>query len=150
MRNSVTRTLIRFSVLVFISACSFSSLKAQSNLNNDSLFRSGAENSGRVWGYAFGDFDYKSKADSLSRVVVINIPVSGRTLPCSSSGVSILDMTIISLKNSLLNCYLLQKTTFLQELHLLVVLREQQLLMQLVIQQETCCQIRNSHSILRI
>ncbi len=67
MRNSLTRTLIRLSVLVIISVFFINSSKAQSNLNNDSLFRSGAENSGRIWGYSFGDFAYKSKADSLSR-----------------------------------------------------------------------------------
>ena len=38
---------------------------AQYVFSNDSLFRAGAENSGRLWGYSFGDFAYKSHADSL-------------------------------------------------------------------------------------
>jgi hypothetical protein len=67
MRNLLTRTLIRFSVLAFLSVFFFNTSKAQSALNNDSLYRSGQENSGRIWGYAFGDFAYKTHADSLSR-----------------------------------------------------------------------------------
>jgi hypothetical protein len=31
------------------------------------LYKSGTPNTGRIWGYAFGDFDYKSHADSLTR-----------------------------------------------------------------------------------
>ena len=67
MRNSLTRTLIRLSVLVFISVCFFNSLEAQFVFSNDSAFRAGAENTGRLWGYVFGDFAYKSHADSLTR-----------------------------------------------------------------------------------
>lgn len=40
---------------------------AQYVLNSDSAFKAGAPNSGRIWGYAFGDYYYKSHADSLNR-----------------------------------------------------------------------------------
>ncbi len=67
MRSRFTKTFIKFSVFVFLTFLFINSSNAQSALNNDSLFRSGAEGSGRIWGYAFGDFAYKSKSDSLSR-----------------------------------------------------------------------------------
>ncbi|MHA4810304.1 hypothetical protein ACX0G9_19480 [Flavitalea flava] len=44
-----------------------SSLKAQYLLNSDSAFKAGAANSGRIWGYMFGDLFYKSHSDSLKR-----------------------------------------------------------------------------------
>ena len=50
-------------ILVF----SYSPLKAQYLLNSDSAFKAGAPNSGRIWGYVFGDFYYKSHSDSLNR-----------------------------------------------------------------------------------
>ena len=43
------------------------SVNAQYVFSNDSLFKAGQENTGRLWGYAFGDFDYKTHADSLTR-----------------------------------------------------------------------------------
>jgi hypothetical protein len=42
-------------------------LKAQFVLNSDSAFKAGSPNSGRIWGYAFGDFYFKGHADSLNR-----------------------------------------------------------------------------------
>jgi hypothetical protein len=36
-------------------------------LNSDSAFKAGTPNSGRIWGYVFGDFFYKSHSDSLKR-----------------------------------------------------------------------------------
>jgi hypothetical protein len=42
-------------------------LRAQYTWNSDSLFKAGKPNSGRIWGYAFGDYYYKGKADSLKR-----------------------------------------------------------------------------------
>jgi hypothetical protein len=45
----------------------FSSLKAQFLLNSDSAFKAGSPNSGRIWGYAFGDFYYKAHRDSMNR-----------------------------------------------------------------------------------
>ena len=67
MSPSITKTLIRFSVLVFLSAFFFNSSKAQYVFSNDSLFKAGTENTGRLWGYSFGDFTYKPHADSLTR-----------------------------------------------------------------------------------
>ncbi|MGI8951276.1 MAG: hypothetical protein ACR2FN_06790 [Chitinophagaceae bacterium] len=52
-----------FSLLFFV----INSLKAQYTWNSDSAFKSGSANSGRIWGYAFGDYYYKSHADTLSR-----------------------------------------------------------------------------------
>ncbi|MBO9574031.1 MAG: hypothetical protein J7497_17725, partial [Chitinophagaceae bacterium] len=40
---------------------------AQSLLNADSAFNEGIPGSGRLWGYVFGDYYYKSHADSLNR-----------------------------------------------------------------------------------
>jgi hypothetical protein len=40
---------------------------AQYLWNNDSAFRAGTPNSGRLWGYVFGDWFYKSHSDSLNR-----------------------------------------------------------------------------------
>ncbi len=44
-----------------------SSLKAQFTINADSAFNAGSPNSGRLWGYSFGDFYYKAHSDSLVR-----------------------------------------------------------------------------------
>jgi hypothetical protein len=53
-----------FAAFLFIS---FGTLKAQYLLNSDSAFKAGAANSGRLWGYMFGDLYYKSHSDSLNR-----------------------------------------------------------------------------------
>jgi hypothetical protein len=66
MKSLITKTLLRISVFIMF-AFSIQSTKAQSALINDSLYKAGVQNSGRLWGYAFGDFDYKSHADSLTR-----------------------------------------------------------------------------------
>ncbi|MEO7307559.1 MAG: hypothetical protein ABIR78_06750 [Ferruginibacter sp.] len=44
-----------------------SSLRAQFLLNSDSAFKAGSPNSGRLWGYVFGDYYYKSHSDTLNR-----------------------------------------------------------------------------------
>ena len=36
-------------------------------LNSDSAFKAGVPNSGRIWGYVFGDYFHKAHADSLNR-----------------------------------------------------------------------------------
>ncbi|HWK03090.1 MAG TPA: hypothetical protein VNS58_05640 [Puia sp.] len=51
-------------VTLFFSAIS---LKAQYLLNSDSAFKAGAANSGRIWGYVFGDYYVKGHSDSLNR-----------------------------------------------------------------------------------
>ena len=53
-----------FAAFLFLS---FTSLKAQYLLNSDSAFKAGAANSGRIWGYMFGDYYYKTHSDSLNR-----------------------------------------------------------------------------------
>ncbi len=67
MKSLITKTLIRYSVLLFGFAFFYNSLVAQSGLNNDSLYKLGVPNSGRIWGYGFGDFAYKGHSDSLNR-----------------------------------------------------------------------------------
>src|SRR6266542_1519345 len=42
-------------------------LKAQYTWNSDSAFKAGSPNSGRIWGYAFGDYYYKGHTDTLNR-----------------------------------------------------------------------------------
>ena len=67
MKSLITKTLLRLSLLIIIASFISNSTEAQSALINDSLYKAGVENSGRLWGYSFGDFDYKSHADSLTR-----------------------------------------------------------------------------------
>lgn len=43
------------------------SVKAQFTMNSDSAFKASSPNSGRLWGYAFGDLYFKSHSDSLVR-----------------------------------------------------------------------------------
>jgi hypothetical protein len=57
-----------FSVLFVAFFISFNSTKAQQSLlNSDSAFKAAVPTSGRLWGYVFGDFYYKSGQDSLNR-----------------------------------------------------------------------------------
>ncbi|HEY4874954.1 MAG TPA: hypothetical protein VIH86_05240, partial [Puia sp.] len=56
-----------FAILLFAFLFSFTSTKAQYLLNSDSAFKAGTPNSGRIWGYVFGDFYYKGHSDSLNR-----------------------------------------------------------------------------------
>ena len=63
MKRSIA-LLCSFICIFFISV---KSLQAQYLLNSDSAFKAGSANSGRIWGYAFGDYYYKSHSDSLSR-----------------------------------------------------------------------------------
>ena len=59
---------ISFSLLLIITLFfSTISLKAQYLWNSDSAFKAGAANSGRIWGYAFGDYYVKGHSDSLGR-----------------------------------------------------------------------------------
>jgi hypothetical protein len=63
MKRSYTRLL--FLVVLFFIATT--STQAQSSLLSDSAYKTGAGNTGRLWGYVFGDYYYKSHADSLNR-----------------------------------------------------------------------------------
>ncbi|HTI07338.1 MAG TPA: hypothetical protein VL832_02245, partial [Puia sp.] len=54
-------------LLIFILFFSTISLKAQYLWNSDSAFKAGSANSGRLWGYVFGDYYAKGHSDSLGR-----------------------------------------------------------------------------------
>ncbi len=66
-RKTTTQKLLFISLALVIMSFSVNVLNAQSLLNNDSAFKAGAPNSGRVWGYVFGDYAYKGHSDSLKR-----------------------------------------------------------------------------------
>ncbi|HEV3414323.1 MAG TPA: hypothetical protein VG101_17710 [Puia sp.] len=53
-------------IILFFAATSVQA-QGQSAFLSDSAYRTGAANTGRLWGYVFGDFYYKSHADSLNR-----------------------------------------------------------------------------------
>src|SRR5690349_21890472 len=62
----MSKTIKVFGTMLFILA--FSSLsKGQYLWNSDSAFKAGSPNSGRIWGYVFGDYYYKGHADTLNR-----------------------------------------------------------------------------------
>jgi len=63
MKRNFAQQLLFIAAFLFLTIVSH----AQAFLNNDSAFKAGAEGSGRIWGYAFGDLYYKSHADSLNR-----------------------------------------------------------------------------------
>lgn len=63
MKRNFAQHLLFIAAFLFLTIAS----QAQAFLNNDSAFKVGAPASGRIWGYAFGDFYYKSHADSLNR-----------------------------------------------------------------------------------
>ena len=63
--QKITKKLTVFLTLILIVGVS--SVKAQAFLNNDSAFKAGTAGSGRIWGYAFGDYYYKAHSDSLNR-----------------------------------------------------------------------------------
>src|ERR1700756_4106561 len=61
----------RFTAKQFLFIVAFSLLtiasQAQYLWNNDTAFKAGRANSGRLWGYMFGDFYAKGHSDSLQR-----------------------------------------------------------------------------------
>ena len=63
IKNFKSLSILTFLLIMFFSNAS----NAQYLLNSDSAFKAGSANSGRVWGYAFGDYYYKSHADALNR-----------------------------------------------------------------------------------
>ncbi len=67
MRSWKNKHVFRISVLLIIAALFFNHSQAQYIFNSDSLYKAGTENTGRIWGYSFGDFAYKGHSDSLSR-----------------------------------------------------------------------------------
>ncbi len=64
--NYTIKLIVFLSLFVFLVGKS-NSLKAQYTWNSDSLFKAGKPNSGRIWGYAFGDYYYKAHTDTLNR-----------------------------------------------------------------------------------
>jgi len=63
MKRNFAKQLLIIAIFSFLTIAS----QAQYLWNNDSAFRAGVPNSGRVWGYIFGDYFHKSHADSLNR-----------------------------------------------------------------------------------
>jgi hypothetical protein len=63
MKRRIRLSLLSIIILLFLAT----SVQAQYMWNSDSAFKAGSANSGRLWGYVFGDFYYKSHADSLNR-----------------------------------------------------------------------------------
>jgi hypothetical protein len=61
------RRIISYCLFFGILFSSAISLKAQYIWNSDSAFKAGMPNSGRLWGYVFGDYFHKSHSDSLNR-----------------------------------------------------------------------------------
>ena len=60
------KALIYNTLFIFLFFFS-NSVKAQYTWNSDSAFKAGNPNSGRLWGYMFGDYYYKGHSDSLNR-----------------------------------------------------------------------------------
>ena len=67
MNNLFAKKQIFYTFLFCSGMLSCNSIKAQFTFNSDSAFKAGSPNSGRIWGYAFGDFYYKAHSDSLVR-----------------------------------------------------------------------------------
>jgi hypothetical protein len=63
MKRRISLSFLSIIILVFLAT----STQAQYLWNSDSAFKAGSANSGRLWGYVFGDFYYKSHSDSLNR-----------------------------------------------------------------------------------
>jgi len=61
------RKSIRFFGTLFFMLTFSNILKAQYLWNSDSAFKAGRPNSGRLWGYAFGDYYYKGHGDTWNR-----------------------------------------------------------------------------------
>lgn len=64
-KNFISTVFYCTLVILLMLGCQISN--AQYLWNNDSAFKAGVPNSGRIWGYAFGDYAYKSHKDSLNR-----------------------------------------------------------------------------------
>jgi hypothetical protein len=67
MRTKIGGLFFTPVVLCIIAIFSVKTVNAQYLWNSDSAFKAGAANSGRLWGYAFGDYYYKAHSDSLNR-----------------------------------------------------------------------------------
>ncbi|PWT78954.1 MAG: hypothetical protein C5B59_00710 [Bacteroidetes bacterium] len=63
----MTYQLKRTAFITAIALLMYSFSDAQFLWNSDSAFKANTPNTGRLWGYAFGDFYYKAHSDSLNR-----------------------------------------------------------------------------------
>jgi hypothetical protein len=63
MKRNFAKQLLFIAIFLFLTIAS----QAQYLWNSDSAYKAGAANSGRIWGYVFGDFYYKGHSDSLNR-----------------------------------------------------------------------------------
>jgi hypothetical protein len=63
MKRNSAKQLLFIAIFLFLTVAS----QAQYLWNSDSAFKAGTANSGRIWGYVFGDFYYKGHSDSLNR-----------------------------------------------------------------------------------
>jgi hypothetical protein len=67
MRIRVNKNIFRILFLFIVSTFYLKNSEAQYIFSNDSAYKAGTENTGRLWGYSFGDFAYKGHQDSLNR-----------------------------------------------------------------------------------
>jgi len=68
MSNSLSKKWIVIAgSILFINLLLSINLKAQFVSGSDSTFKAGVPNSGKLWGYMFGDYYVKAQADSLNR-----------------------------------------------------------------------------------
>ncbi len=63
MKRNFSKQLLFIAALLFLTIAS----QAQYLFNSDSAFKAGAANSGRIWGYVFGDYYAKAHSDSANR-----------------------------------------------------------------------------------
>src|SRR3984885_15012723 len=64
MKRNFPKQLLFIVAFLFLTIASYSQAQF---LFSDSAYKAAAPNSGRIWGYVFGDYYYKSHADSLNR-----------------------------------------------------------------------------------
>jgi hypothetical protein len=64
MKLNFPKQFILIAIFLFVAIASFGQAQF---LFSDSAYKAVAPNSGRIWGYVFGDYYYKSHADSLNR-----------------------------------------------------------------------------------
>ena len=67
MRQKSLKRLVNVIFIAVLFIFCAKTTEAQYVLNSDSAFKSGSANSGRLWGYMFGDYYYKAHADTLAR-----------------------------------------------------------------------------------
>jgi hypothetical protein len=67
IKKTAAFRLLLLTLFVSILTGAANLAKAQYLWNDTTAYKAGEANSGRIWGYAFGDFAYKGHADSLSR-----------------------------------------------------------------------------------